>query len=213
MFPLRFEKAALCGRGPAGLVLGAELIVPSRIVCWEIPRSWRRSSAGPSLTSTTPSVKAFSSVLEDASSARKKHVHLETRDHLEMDDLRQELLCHRRRFWQEAYTPQSPTDKLLSHIRQSWVEFCDDPSISPVTGLKNYLEHEARFLKYLKGRDSCDDTSLGRYQRFFRHLAVEDLGDAPDEAAASPLGQLLRDLQAVEVTTLTDQLGEGIFQR
>ncbi len=31
----------------------------------------------------------------------------------ETDDLRQELLCHKERSWQD-YTPQSPTDKLLS---------------------------------------------------------------------------------------------------
>jgi hypothetical protein len=53
---------------------------------------------------------------------------------------------------------------------------------------------------------------LGCYQRFFRHLAEEDLGGAPDEGLASPLGQLLRDLQAAEETILTDQLGEGIFR-
>ncbi len=119
-----------------------------------------------------------------------------------MLDLRQELLCHRQR----SYTPQSPTDKLRSHVRQCWVEFCDDSSISdPVTGFKNYSQHEAGFLEYLKRRDSCDDTSLGCYQRFFRHLAEGDLGGAPDEALASPLGQLLCDLQAVEETTLTDR--------
>jgi hypothetical protein len=59
----------------------------------------------------------------------------------------------------------------LSHIRQCWAEFCDVSSISdPVTEFKNYLQHEAGFLKYLKRRDSCDDTSLGCYQLFFGHL-------------------------------------------
>jgi hypothetical protein len=36
----------------------------------------------------------------------------------QMGELKQELLCHRQRSWQENYTPQSPTDKLLSHVRQ-----------------------------------------------------------------------------------------------
>jgi hypothetical protein len=48
--------------------------------------------------------------------------------------------------------------------------------------------------------------SLGCYQRFFRQLAEKDLGDAPDEELASPLGQLLRDLQAVN-----DSKGVGTF--
>ena len=90
----------------------------------------------------------------------------------QMDNLRQEVLCHRQRSWQEDYTPQSPKDKLLSHIRQCWAEFCDDSSIStPATGFKNYLQHEPQFLEYLKRRDSCDDTSLDCYRRFFRYLA------------------------------------------
>ena len=66
-------------------------------------------------------------------------------------------------------------------------------------------------MEYLKGRDSCDDTSLGCYQRFFRHLAEEDLGGAPDEALASPLGQLLRDLQAVEETTRVNLLEQRVY--
>ena len=66
-----------------------------------------------------------------------------------------------------------------------------------MTGFKNYSQRETEFLEYLKGRDSCDDASLGCYQRFFEHVAEKDLGGAPDEALASPLGQLLGDLQAV----------------
>jgi hypothetical protein len=40
---------------------------------------------------------------------------------------------------------------------------------------------------------------LGYYQRLFLHLAEKDLGGAQDEELASPLGQLLGDLHAVEV--------------
>lgn len=59
----------------------------------------------------------------------------------------------------------------------SWAEFCDDSSIStPATGFKNYLQHEPRFLEYLKRRDSCDDSRLVCYQRFFRHLAEKGFG-------------------------------------
>lgn len=66
--------------------------------------------------------------------------------------------CHRQLSWQEDYKPQSPADKLLSHTRQCWVGFCDDNSISdPATGFKNYLQHETRFLGYLKRRDSCNE--------------------------------------------------------
>ena len=54
-----------------------------------------------------------------------------------------------------------------------------------MTGFKNYLQHEARFLGYLERRDSCDETTLGCYQRFFRHLAEKDLGGALDQGLAS----------------------------
>ena len=91
------------------------------------------------------------------------------------------------------------------HLVHKHFDDCDGSSISdPLTGFKNYLQHVARFLEYLNGRDFCDETSLSCYHRFFRHLAVEDLGNTTDEALGSPLGQLLRDLQAVEETTLTD---------
>ena len=76
-----------------------------------------------------------------------------------------------------------------------------------MTGFRNYLQHEVGFLEYLKGRDSCDDTSLGCYQRFSRHLDEEDLGGAPDEGLASPLGQLLRDLQAVRRDDSSQRVG------
>jgi hypothetical protein len=101
--------------------------------------------------------------------------------------------------WKD-YRPQTPEDRLLSHTRQCWAEFCDDCSISdPKSGFKNYLQHEYGFLEYLKGRDFLDDKTLGCYQHFFRHLAEKDLGSAPDEELVSPLGQLLGDLRAVEV--------------
>ena len=104
----------------------------------------------------------------------------------QVDGPRHLLLCHRQLSWQEDYKPQSPADKLLSHTRQCWVEFCDDNSVSgPTTGFKNYLQHETRFLGYLERRDSCDETTLGCYQRFFRHLAEKDLGGALDEGLAS----------------------------
>ena len=76
-----------------------------------------------------------------------------------------------------------------------------------MTGFRNYLQHEVGFLEYLKGRDSCDDTSLGCYQRFSRHLDEEDLGGAPDEGLASPLRQLLGNLRAVEVNRWDGQPG------
>jgi hypothetical protein len=130
----------------------------------------------------------------------------------QMDDLRLGLLCHRQRSWQDS-TPQSPTKKLLSHVRQCWAEFCDYSSVSdPVIGFKNYFQHEVGFLECLKGRDSCDETSLGCYQRFFRHLAEEDLGGAPDEGLASPLEQLLRDLQAAEETTRVSVLEQQVYR-
>ncbi len=124
-------------------------------------------------------------------------------------DLREELLrCGRR--WEEDYTPQSPKDKLLYHVRRCWAEFCDDSSISdPVTGFKSYSRHETRFLEYLKKRDSYDDTTLGCYRRFFTYLAEKDLGDVPDEELASPLGQLLDELQAVADTTQR-VMGRGV---
>lgn len=123
-----------------------------------------------------------------------------------MDALRQSLLHHKQLSWKD-YRPQTPEDRLLSHTRQCWVEFCDDCSISdPKAGFKNYVQYEAGFLEYLKRRDSCDDTTLGCYQRFFRHLAEKDLGGAPDEELASPLGQPLGDLQAVN-----DSRGVGTF--
>ncbi len=115
----------------------------------------------------------------------------------QMDALTRSLLHHQQ--FSTDYKPQTPEDSLLSHTRQCWVEFCVDRSISnPETGFKDYLQHEDGFLGYLKWRDSCDDTTLGYYQRFFRHLAEKDLGSAPDEKLASPLGQLLGDLRAVE---------------
>jgi hypothetical protein len=115
----------------------------------------------------------------------------------QMDALRQPLLCYEQLSWKD-YKPQTPEDRLLSHTRQCWVEFCDDNSISdPVIGFKNYLQHEAGFLEYLERRDCCDGTTLGCYQRFFKHLAEKDLGGAPEEERESPLGQLLGGLQAV----------------
>lgn len=92
----------------------------------------------------------------------------------QMDALKQSLLPHKQFSWKD-YKPQTPEDRLLSHTRQCWLEFCDDCSISdPVIGFKNYSQHEARFLEYLKRRDCCDATTLGCYQRFFRHLAEKD---------------------------------------
>lgn len=66
-------------------------------------------------------------------------------------------------------------------------------------GFKNYLQHEAGFLEYLKRRDLYDDPTLGCFQRFFKHLAEKDLGNAPDEELALPLEKLLSDLRAVRV--------------
>ena len=116
------------------------------------------------------------------------------------------MLRHEPFSWKD-YKPTTSTERLLFHIRQCWVEFCDDNSISdPEAGFKNYSQHEARFLEYLKRSDSCDDTTLGCYQRFFRDLAEEALGGAPDEELASPLEQLLGGLQAVN-----DSRGAGTF--
>ena len=124
----------------------------------------------------------------------------------QMDALRQPLRHHQQ--FSTDYKPQTPEDSLLSHTRQCWVDFCVDRSISnPETGFKNYLQqYEAGFLDYLKRRDSCDDTTLGCYQRFFRHLVEKGLGSAPDKELASPLEQLLGDLQAVN-----DSRGAGTF--
>ena len=98
-----------------------------------------------------------------------------------------------------------------SHPRTSCFLTYDNVGLSSATtprfptrrqGYKNYLQHEPQFLEYLKRRDSCDDTRLVCYQRFFRHLTEKDLGGALDEDLASPLGQLLDELRAVEETTL-----------
>ena len=46
-----------------------------------------------------------------------------------MDAARQLLLRHEPFSW-EDYKRPTPTESLLSHARQCWIEFCDDHSIS-----------------------------------------------------------------------------------
>jgi hypothetical protein len=117
---------------------------------------------------------------------------------VQMAALRQELFrCHS---FSKDYKPQTPEGRLLSYTRSLWAQFCDHCSISdPAIGFNNYFQHEAGFLEYLKRGDLYNDPTLGCYQRFFKHLAEKDLGNAPDEELAFPLGQLLGDLRAVVV--------------